>query len=129
MFIVSGSISPVSRSRQAADAPCLISPPFVSLLEKQQGRRVVTMTHANRIAPPDLSRCHQIRQWLHEQPLDSPFQMARAVPRVRAFMQQELPGAVGDVEVEGPPADGGVDALLYGPEFDIDDSVEFFAAQ
>src|SRR5271154_957093 len=58
------------------------------------------MTHVNAIVVVNLSTGHQVRQRLHEQPLDGALQVPRAVPQIGALHQQELPGRLGDMHHE-----------------------------
>src|SRR5437867_8367135 len=87
------------------------------------------MAHADTIAAMNLAAGHQVRQWLYEQPLDSAFQVPRAIPEISSFHQQKLPGGIGDIDQERFAAGSGVDTLLHHLKLNINDPAQFLMAQ
>src|ERR1700720_254166 len=86
---------------------------------KQESSGTILVAHANAIAAVYLAAGHQVRQGLHQQALDGPLQVPRAIPEIGALHQQNLPGAIGDIHQERFVCRSTLNALLHHLKLNI----------
>src|SRR5260370_17931110 len=115
-----------SGSRTASNSPRFLG---LCISEEHQERRSLTVRDADVIVGMNLARGHQIRQRLYQQAFDSALQVARAIPEMSAFHQQELPGAIGDIDEERLAGSRRPDALLHHLKLNVDNLAQFLVAQ
>jgi hypothetical protein len=95
--------------------------------QESSGPRLVA--HADAIAAVNLAAGHQVRQRLYEQALDRALQMPRAIPEIGTFQQQELLGAIGDINQERLAGGSSLNTLLDHLKLNVNDPAQFLSTE
>src|SRR6266404_6662081 len=100
----------------------------LALTNKRQLRMFAVPIDAHQVAEMHLLRSQQICQRIHDVPLYGPLQVARTIPLVRAFFQQEIAPGTRDAEQE-LSLRRFQHALLHLAKLDVEHFFQLFASQ